>query len=60
MIPMEEQEEPSSSLHHYKALIIRFDLASSQYATMALRELLKSDTSCSVQKEANQLGESKI
>lgn len=42
----------------YKALVMEFDLAPSSYATMVLREILKSNTSSSAQARMNDYHES--
>lgn len=37
----------------FKAIVVKFSLSSSQYATMALRELMKSETSSAYQSTLN-------
>lgn len=43
----------------YKALVMQFDLSSSCYATMVLREILKSNTSTSAQAKLNKYHDGK-
>lgn len=43
----------------YKALVLQFDLPASSYATMVLRELLKSNTSTSAQAKLNKYHDEK-
>lgn len=47
------------SVGRYKALLIEFDLQSSSYATMVLREVLKSNTATSAQAKLNKYHDSK-
>lgn len=54
ILPHDESVHDSSSQDSHTALKLTFTLPSSSYATMAIRELLKTSTSVAYQKTLNQ------